>query len=216
MLYLFSNTFDILAVYKNPWEIEAVNNNILNQSTWATQELTNGFGISNEKHVCFMLWKQKLKGHKPCCGRGTQGRALKLRLFDCAPFPVVQVTRYIGDCDDVIVSTDEYLLWLPCHRAWLFGFVVRVLVWHPVDPGSSPGGLTTLSLRYKWCHVLRSRCKYVNCIGRVELVMLSIRRHKHCSLYVYNMATLYGPFISPGHNNMLVIILVGRTSNTRT
>ena len=140
MLYLFSNTFDILAVYKNPWEIEAVNNNILNQSTWATQELTNGFGISNEKHVCFMLWKQKLKGHKPCCGRGTQGRALKLRLFDCAPFPVVQVTRYIGDCDDVIVSTDEYLLWLPCHRAWLFGVAVRVHVWHPVDPGSSRVG----------------------------------------------------------------------------
>ena len=24
----------------------------------------------------------------------------------------------------------------------------RVHVWHPVDPGSSPGGVTTLSLRY--------------------------------------------------------------------
>ena len=29
--------------------------------------------------------------------------------------------------------------------------MVRVHVWHPVDPGSSPGGVTTLSLHYKWC-----------------------------------------------------------------
>ena len=33
-------------------------------------------------------------------------------------------------------------------RAWLFGIAVRVQVWHPVDPGSSPGVVTTLSLRY--------------------------------------------------------------------
>ena len=52
----------------------------------------------------------------------------------------------------VIVTTDEYVLWLPCHQAWLFGVAVRVHVWHPVDPGSSPGGVTdhaqvTLSIK---------------------------------------------------------------------
>ena len=51
-------------------------------------------------------------------------------------------------CDDCAVTTDESVLWPPCHRAWLFGVAVRVRVWHPVDPGSSPGGVTTLSLRY--------------------------------------------------------------------
>ena len=30
-------------------------------------------------------------------------------------------------------------------------FAVRVHVWYPVDPGLSPDGVTTLSLRYKWC-----------------------------------------------------------------
>ena len=29
-------------------------------------------------------------------------------------------------------------------RAWLFSVAVRVHVWHPVDPGSSLGGVTTL------------------------------------------------------------------------
>ena len=32
-----------------------------------------------------------------------------------------------------------------CQQAWLFGVVVRVHVWHPVDLGSSLGGMTTLS-----------------------------------------------------------------------
>ena len=56
----------------------------------------------------------------------------------------------VSYCDDVIVPTVEYALWLPCHRAGLFGVAVRAHVWHPVDPGSSPGGVTTLSLRYTY------------------------------------------------------------------
>ena len=56
------------------------------------------------------------------------------------------------NCDDVIVPTVEYALWLPCHRAGLFGVAVREHVWHPVDLGSSPGRVTLLSLRYKPIH----------------------------------------------------------------
>src|SRR4029434_2028502 len=61
-------------------------------------------------------------------------------------------------CDDVIVTSDKYALWLPCHRAGLFGVahvrevMVREHVWHPVDLGSSPGRVTLLSLRYKPIH----------------------------------------------------------------
>ena len=50
------------------------------------------------------------------------------------------ISAAVTGCDDVIVPTVEYALWLPCHA-------VREHVWHPVDPGSSPGGVTTLSLR---------------------------------------------------------------------
>ena len=49
-------------------------------------------------------------------------------------------------CD--AVTKDEYVLWLPCHRARLFGVAFGAHVWHPVDPGSSLGRVTTLSLRY--------------------------------------------------------------------
>ena len=58
---------------------------------------------------------------------------------------------YLCVCDDVIVPTVEYALWLPCHGAGLFGVAVREHVWHPVDLGLSPGRVTVLSLRYKWC-----------------------------------------------------------------
>ena len=35
---------------------------------------------------------------------------------------------------------------------------VRAHVWHPVDPGSSPGGVTTLSLRYSISSLKRASC----------------------------------------------------------
>ena len=39
------------------------------------------------------------------------------------------------------VTTHDWVCALT--RAWLFGVAVRVQVWHPVDPRSSPGGVTT-------------------------------------------------------------------------
>ena len=60
----------------------------------------------------------------------------------------LSLTHTQTHCDDVIVTTDEYVLWPPCHWAWLFGVGVRVHVWNPVDPGSSPGGF--------WCRWLLS------------------------------------------------------------
>ena len=63
-------------------------------------------------------------------------------------------SRGWGQCDDVIVTTDAYVIWLPCHRSWFFGIAVRVHVWHPVDPGSSPGGVTTQALRCNICPLL--------------------------------------------------------------
>ena len=61
---------------------------------------------------------------------------------------VTRVNFHLTPCDDVIVPTVEYALWLPRHGAGLFGVAVREHVWHPVDLGLSPGRVTLLSLRY--------------------------------------------------------------------
>ena len=74
-------------------------------------------------------------------------------------------------CD---VPTGEYVLWLPCHQAGLFGVAVRAHAWHPVNPGSTPGGVTTLSLCYNppiaqsgLVHMLFPEVRATGCVALV-------------------------------------------------
>ena len=94
--------------------------------------------------VCGALWVEKYSWwmRKEClCACSARVRFPKLRaVWRCA------------------VTTDEYVLWLPCRRAWLFGVAVRVHVWHHVDPGFEFGwgDYALPSLHILYIHYIRT------------------------------------------------------------